>query len=192
MRITHTNPPCHPRKSNKEAANAQAAAHDKMEDHHSFHAYSKRRCNTKGSELKRAFASTWTNVRASLEPTAAHFQSQDHQASSCSCAIERTWLLCACGRSIWHWFAISPNHRRGLCPRRVGPAKQWQAVGNNLQPLVIVGIGHSVQQDTAFFRLKPPSLLSAIRKVRRSQCCKNQCSPHVVQLRFRRWVFNSM
>ena len=33
--------------------------------------------------------------------------------------------------------------RRGLCPRRVGPAKQWQTVGSNLQPPVIVGIGHS-------------------------------------------------
>ena len=59
--------PCPPRKSNKEAANALAAAHDKMEYHRNLHACSKRPCDKGGSDLKCAFASIWTNVRASLD-----------------------------------------------------------------------------------------------------------------------------
>ena len=113
--------PCPPRKSNKEAANALAAAHDKMEHHRNLHACSKRRCNTGGSDLTRAFASNWTNVRASL----------DHREPTSSPRTTKralgTWLPCVYGLSsvpphpCQQHLALARHlpelQRRGLCPR---------------------------------------------------------------------------
>ena len=167
MRITHTSQrtagharpqkkagslhqaPCPPWKSNKEAANALAAAHDKMEYHRNLHACSKRRCNTGGSDLTRAFANIWTNVRASLDqrpPTSSPGTTKRALANE----LRVRGFLAPTGSpkchtipvsSTWHWLAISPNCRdEGCVHGELDPAKQWQAVGNNLQPLVIVGI----------------------------------------------------
>ena len=43
-----------------------------------------------------------------------------------------------------HWFAISPNCGNESCVHgQLDSAEKWQAFGNHLEALVVVGVGHS-------------------------------------------------
>ena len=115
-----------------------------------LHACSKRRCNTGGSDLTRDFASIWTNVRASLDQRPPTSIPRTTKASFRSCANERALPQCHAPCQLHPALVrhLPELQKRGLyC--ELDPAKQWQAVGNNLKPSVIVGIGHSKIQISA-------------------------------------------
>ena len=127
--------PCPPRYSNKEAANALAAAHDKMEYHRNrlvpF-------CAVTGDLTLRVLSPASGRTSEPLWTIGRHFHAQDDQPSPrpCLCELRVGGFLAPTGspqcHSIpvccaRHWFAITPNCGNESCVHgQLDPAEKRQ------------------------------------------------------------------